>query len=164
MVQTGQTALKHRSDRSVRPVPILVVNICPLFFGDASMPKNKPLDQNCLRTMINMHRPYFVLRAINSIGHILLLFQADDETTCLGLHTCFMVANLAGTTSTCCSIDSFLHIYCSLLFWVWDKSEGHHLGCKYLLSCFMSLSPSLLQSGLLLTRLLLATIGLWEAP
>ena len=27
MVQTGQTAQKHRSDRSVRPVPILVVNI-----------------------------------------------------------------------------------------------------------------------------------------
>jgi len=32
MVQTGQTALKHRSDRSVRPVPILVVNICPPIF------------------------------------------------------------------------------------------------------------------------------------
>ena len=32
----------------------------PLFFGNASMPKNKPLDQNCLKTMINMHRPYFV--------------------------------------------------------------------------------------------------------
>ena len=31
----------------------------PLFFGDASMPKNKPLDQNCLRTMINIHRPFF---------------------------------------------------------------------------------------------------------
>src|SRR6185437_7652149 len=26
MVQTGQTACKHRSDRSVRPMPILVVN------------------------------------------------------------------------------------------------------------------------------------------
>ena len=90
----------------------------PLFFGDASMPKNKPLDQNCLRTMINMHRPYFVLRAINSIGHILLLLQADCETTCLGLHTCFMVADLAGTTSACCSIHSFLRIRCSLLFWV----------------------------------------------
>jgi len=90
----------------------------PLFFGDASMPKNKSLNQNCLRTMINMHRPYFVLRAMNSIGHILLLFQTDDETTCLGLHTSFMVVDLAGTTSACGSIDSFLRIRCSLLFWV----------------------------------------------
>ena len=94
MVQTGQTALKHRSDRSVRPVPILVVNICPLFFGDASMPKNKPLDQNYLRMMINMHRPYFVLRTINSIGHIMLLLQASDETTCLDHHTCFRLPTL----------------------------------------------------------------------
>ena len=39
----------------------------PLFFGDASMPKNKLLDQNCLRTIIIMHWPYFVLRAINSV-------------------------------------------------------------------------------------------------
>ena len=68
----------------------------PLFFGDASMPKNKLLGQNYLRMMINMHRSYFILRAINSIGRILLL-QADDETTCLDLHTCFMVANFAGS-------------------------------------------------------------------
>ena len=87
----------------------------PLFFGDASMLKNKPLDQNCLRTMINMHRPYFVLRAINYISHMLLLFQADDETTCLGLRTCFMVTDLAGTTSACCFMDS-LRIRCNLLF------------------------------------------------
>ena len=70
------------------------------------------------RAMKNMHRPYFVLRAINSIGRILLLLQADDETTCSGLHTCFMVADLAGITSTCCSMDSFFRIRCSLLFWV----------------------------------------------
>ena len=90
----------------------------PLFFGKACLPKNNLLDQNCLRAMINMHRPYFVLRAINSIGHILLLLQADDETTRLGLHTCFTIADLAGITSTCCSMDSFLHIRCTLLFWV----------------------------------------------
>jgi len=78
-VHTGLTGLHS--------LPILVVNICPPVFGDAGMPKNKPLDQNYLRMMINMHRPYFVLRAINSIGRILLLLQADDETTCLGLHT-----------------------------------------------------------------------------
>ena len=90
----------------------------PCFLVMLAYQKNKPLNQNCLRTMINMHRPYFILRAINSIGHILLLFQADDETTCLGLYICFMVADLAGTTSTCCSIDSILRIRCSLLFWV----------------------------------------------
>ena len=74
---------------------ILVINICPpCFFGNAYMPKNKPLDKNCLRTMINTHRPFFVLRTINSIGRILRLLQANDETTCLGLHTCFMVADL----------------------------------------------------------------------
>ena len=109
--------------RPVRPVCSTSANfgrqhMPTYFFGDASMPKNKPLDQNCLKTMINMHRPYFVLRAINSIGHILLLFQADDETTCLGLHTYFMVADLTGTTSACCSIDSFLRIRYSLLFWM----------------------------------------------
>ena len=120
----------HRSNRPVRPLAGTgqtgLFNMCqfwsstyaPLFFGDACMPKNKSLDQNCLRTMINTHRPFFVLRMINSIGHILLLLQADDETTCLGLHTYFMVAVLAGTTSACCSMDSFLRIHCSLLFWV----------------------------------------------
>ena len=55
-----------RTDYSVRPVrplghtghtglyclmPILVVNICPLFFGKACVPKNTLLDQNCLRAM-----------------------------------------------------------------------------------------------------------------
>ena len=131
-----------------------------LFFGDACIPKNKHLDQNCLKTMKNMHRPYFVLRAINSIGRILLLLQADDETTCSGLHTCFMVADLAGITSTYCSMDSFFCIHCSLLFWVWDKPEGHHLGCKYFESCFTLFSSALLQPTSFLTRLLL--IGLCE--
>ena len=145
-----------------RPLPSPVTPSGCFFYARVS--KNKYLDQNYLRTMKNMYRPYFVLRAINFIGCILLLLQADDETTCLGLHTCFMVADLAGTTSACCSIDSFLRIRCSLLFWVWDKAEGHHLGCKYCLSCFMSFSLSWLQSSLFLTRLLLATIGLWEAP
>ena len=133
----------------------------PPFFGDACILKNKHLDQNCLRTMENMHRPYFVLRVINSISRILLLLQADDETTCLGLHTCFMVADLVGITSACCSMDSFLRIRCSLLFWVWDKPEGHHLGCRYFESYFMSFSHSLLQLMSFLTRLSL--IGLCEA-
>ena len=36
---TGQTGL-------FRLLPILVVNICPLFFGKACVPKNTLLDQN----------------------------------------------------------------------------------------------------------------------
>ena len=124
-----------RSDRLCAPVrPVCQFwssTYVLLFFGNACMPKNKPLNQNYLRTMINIHRPFFVLRTINSIGRILILLQADDETTCLGFHTCFMVADLAGTTSACCSMNSFLRIRCSLLFWVWDKPEGHHLGYKY---------------------------------
>ena len=162
--QTGLTGLDKRSDRFPLLCQFWSSTYTPLFFGDASMVKNKPLDQNCLRTMINMHRPYFVLRAINSIGRILLFLQSDDETTYLGLHTCFMVVDLAVTTSVCCSIDSFLRIRCSLIFWVWDKLEGHHLGCRYWLSCFISFSPSWLHVGLLLTRLSLTTISLWEAP
>ena len=42
--RTGQTGL-------YRLLPILVVNICPLFFGKACVPKNTLLDQNCLRAM-----------------------------------------------------------------------------------------------------------------
>ena len=115
---TGQTGLFDRCQ-------FWSSTYAPCFLVMLACQKNKPLDQNCLKTMINMHRPYFVLRAINSIGHILLLLQADCKTTCLGLHTCFMVADLAGTTSACCSMDSFLCICSSLLFWVWDKPEGH---------------------------------------
>ena len=160
VILTGQTSL------CIPVWPVYTVcqfwssTYAPLFFGDACIPKNKHLDQNCLRTMKKMHQPYFVLRAINSIGRILLFLQADDETTCLGLHTCFMVAVLAGTTSACCSMDS-LRIHWSLLFWVGDKPEGHHLGCRYFESCFMLSSHSLLQSMSLLTRLSL--IGLCEA-
>ena len=53
---TGQTA---RSDRSDRLVPILAVNICPLFFGKACLPKNILLSQNCLRAMINITSTIF---------------------------------------------------------------------------------------------------------
>jgi hypothetical protein len=111
LVSTGQTGLFDLCQ-------FWSSTYAPLFFGDACILKNKSMDQNCLRTMINIHRLYFILRAINSIGRILLLLQTDDETTCLGLHTCFMVTDLAGTTSTCCFMDSFLRIHCSLLFWV----------------------------------------------
>ena len=51
--KTGLTDFRDKSDRSCTAVPILVVNICPLFFGKACVPKNTPLDQNYLRAMMN---------------------------------------------------------------------------------------------------------------
>ena len=51
--KTGLTGFWDRSDHSCTAVPILVVNICPLFFGKACMPKNTHLDQNGLRAMMN---------------------------------------------------------------------------------------------------------------
>ena len=147
----------------VRPVytavSILVVNICPLFFGKACVPKNTPMDQNCLRTMINdIHQPFFVLRAIKNYRTYLALLQVDDETICFGLQIFFMATGFVGSTSTCCSIDSYLRKCCSLLFWVWDKPEGHHLSCRYFEFSFTSFSPFLLQLRSFSTKLLL--IGL----
>ena len=148
----------------VRPVctavPILVVNICPLFFGKACMPKNTLLDQKCLRAMINNTSAIFVLRAIKNYRPCLALLQVDDETIYFGLQIFFMATGFVGSTSTCFSIDSYLCKCCSLLFWVWDKPERHHLGCKYFEFFFTSFSPSLLQLGSFSTRLLL--IGPWE--
>ena len=48
--RTGQTGRYCR-------MPILVVNISPLFFGKACVPKNTLLNQNCLRA-ITIYRPY----------------------------------------------------------------------------------------------------------
>ena len=106
----------------VRPVctivPILVVKICPLFFGKACMPKNTLLDQKCLRAMINNTSAIFVLRAIKNYRPCLALLQVDDETICFSLQIFFMATSFVGSTSTCCSIDSNLRKCCSLLFWV----------------------------------------------
>ena len=144
-------------------LPILVVNICPLFFGKACVPKNTLLDQNYLKAMINNTSAIFCAKGDKKISAmscfpsswwwINLLrspnFLHDYWLCWLDLHLLFHRLLLAQTLQPS--------------FWVWDKPEGHHLGCKYLLSCFMTFSPSLLQLGLLSTRLLLATIGLWEA-
>ena len=106
----------------VRPVctavRILVVNICPLFFGKDCMPKNTLLDQNYLRAMINNTSAIFVLRVIKNYRPCLALLQVDDEIICFGLQTFFMITGFVGSTSTCCSIDSCLRKRCSLLFWV----------------------------------------------
>ena len=69
-----------------------------------------------------------------------------------------MATGFVGSTSTYCSIDSCLRKHCNLLFWVWDKYEGHHLDCRYFESCFTFFSPSLPQSRSFLTIL---QIGLW---
>ena len=47
----------------------------PLFFGKACVPKNTPLDQNCVRAMITNMSAIFVLRAIKTIGHVLLYLK-----------------------------------------------------------------------------------------
>ena len=157
--RTGHSASTGQTARSDRLVPILAVNICPpCFFGKACLPKNILLSQNCLRAMINTTSAIFVLKAINNYRPCFA--QVDVETTYLGRHTFFIVADVFGTASTCCSIASFLRIRCSLRFWVWDKPEGHHLGCKYFESCSLLFPFSLLQSTSCLTGLLLATIGL----
>ena len=92
---------------------------------------------------LTLHRPFFVLRAINNYRPC--LSQVDVEATCFGRHTFFMIADVIGTASTFCSIAFFLCIRCSLRFWVWDKPEGHHLGCKYFESCSLLFSFFLLQ-------------------
>ena len=101
-------------DRSDRLVPILAVNICPLFFYKACLPKNILLSQNCIRAMINTTSAIFLLKAINNYRPCFA--QVDVETTSLGRHTFFIVADVFGTASTCCSIASFLRIRCGLRF------------------------------------------------
>ena len=153
-IHTGQTGLHSRANFDRQHMP-------PLFFGKACVPKNTPMDQNCLRTMINdIHQPFFVLRAIKNYRTYLALLQVDDEIICFGLQIFFMIIGFVGSTSTCCSIDSCLRKCCSLLFWVWDKPEGHHLGGKYFEFFFTSFSPFLLQLRSFSIRLLL--IGLWK--
>jgi len=158
-----------RSDPPVRPAtesrPLGHTGRCqfwlstyaPLFFGKACLPKNILLNQNCLKTMINNISAIICAKGDKQLSAITCSIQVDVETTCFGCHTFFMLIVFAA--STCCSIDS-LRKCCSLCFWVWDKPEGHHLGCKYLESCFALFSSALLQPVSFLTRLLLATIGL----
>ena len=113
---TGQNA---RSDRSDRLVPILAVNICsPIFFGKACLHKNILLNQNCLKALINNALAISALRTIKIYRPCLAFLQVDDETICFGLQTFFVIADLIGLTSTCCSINSCLRMRCSLLFFL----------------------------------------------
>ena len=70
--QTGLTGLRGRSDRFPQSCQFWSSTYASCFFGKACVPKNILLGQNGLRTMINIHRLYFILRAINIIGHDLL--------------------------------------------------------------------------------------------
>ena len=124
-----------RSDRSVpagqatvpRPVrPLGQTGWCqfwlstyaPLFFGKACVPKNTLLDQNCLRTMIINASAIFCVKGDKNYRPRLAFLQVDDETICFGLQTLFMATAFVGSTSTCCSIFSWLRKCCNLLFWV----------------------------------------------
>ena len=129
----------------------------PLFFGKACVPKNTLLDQNCLKSIINDTSAIFCAKDDKIYRPCLAFLQVDDESICFGLQTFFMAIGFVALTSTSCPIVSCLRKRCNLCFWVRDKPEGHHLGCKYFESC---LTSSLLQLKSPLTRSLLVTIGL----
>jgi len=87
-----------------------------LFFGKACLPKNILLSQNCLRVMINIKSAIFCTKGDKELSAMSCSNQVDVETTCFGRHTFFMIADVFGSASTCCSIASFLRILCSLRF------------------------------------------------
>ena len=147
-------------------MPILGVNIChSVFLVKLACQKNILLNQNCRRATINNPLAIFALRTIKFYRPWLAFFQVDDESIFFGIQTFFVIVDLVGLTSTCCFIDSCLRICCSLLFWVWDKPEGHHLGYKYFDSCLPLFSHCLtIALASPLTRLLLQAIGCHSAP
>jgi hypothetical protein len=55
---TGLTGGTHTSDRSDKTCQFWVQTYAPLFSGKACVPENIHNDQNWLKTMINVHRPY----------------------------------------------------------------------------------------------------------
>jgi hypothetical protein len=63
---TGLTGGTHRSDRSNQTCQFWVRTYAPLFSGKAWVPRNIHNDQNWLKTMINVHRPY-----VNSVWMLL---------------------------------------------------------------------------------------------
>ena len=110
--------------------------------------------------MVNkIHRPYITLRVIKVIiGHKTWLDQDYAEIICLGLHTCLVAHIFLGITAPCCSIDSCWRKRWSLLFWVWDKPEGHHFGRRHLDPRALSFTYTFGTTGASLTRLLQCSI------
>ena len=93
---------------------------------------------------------------------LLALLQVNIGATCFGLHTCLVFADLAGITFTSCSINSWLRIRCSLLFWAWDKPDGHLLGCKYFESLFTLFLTLLAAIEILFDQIMTSNNGsLW---
>ena len=89
----------------------------PLLFDKACVPKNTPLDQNYLRTMINNTSViFFATGKKKFISHVLLFFKLMMKQLAFGLQTFFVTTGFVGSTSTCCSIDSCLRKRCSLHF------------------------------------------------
>ena len=121
VIPTGQTSRLlpdrlHRH-RPVRPpgatgqtgwsslLSILVVDICPLFFGKACVPKNTLLDQNYLKAMINNTSAIFCAKGDKNYRPCLTFLQVN-EIICFGLQTFFMAIGFVGWASTCYSIFS----------------------------------------------------------
>jgi len=149
----------YRSDRYAQSWQFRSLIYAP-FFGNARMPKNNLLDQNWLRAMT--HRPYICAKG----DKILSTITWSTSSWCWS--NLLRPPYLLGSRWPCWY---YLHrlshklLLAHLLqpsFLVWDKPEGHHLGCKYLKSSFTFFSPSLLQSRSFLTRFWLATIGLCD--
>jgi hypothetical protein len=55
---TGMTGGTYRSDRSDKTCQFWVRTYAPLFSSKACVPENIHNDQNWLKTIINVHRPY----------------------------------------------------------------------------------------------------------
>ena len=155
------TDQSYRLGRPVRPVGLVCCQFWSSTYAPCSLAKlacqRTLLDQNCLKAMINDTSTIFCAKGNKNYRPCLAFLQVDDESICFGLQTFFMAIGFVGLTSTSCPIVSCLRKRCNLRFWVRDKPEGHHLGCEYFESC---LTSSLLQLKSLLTKSLLATIGL----
>ena len=163
--QTGLTGLRKRSDRFPQLCQFWSSMYAPYFFL-VKLVCQKTISWTKIfqgRWLI-IHWPFIYAKSVKQLSAMTCYIQVDIETTCFGRHTFFVIADFIGMTTSCCSIAFFLRKYCSLRFWVWDKSEGHHFGCKYFESCFSLFSSALLQSTSSLTRLLQVTIGLWGEP
>ena len=129
------------------------------FLAMLARKKKNPLDQNYLRTMINKASTIICAKGDKKLSAMTCLIQANVEVTCFGRHTFFVIADFIGIAPACCSIDSIRN-YCNFIFWVWDKSEGYHLGRKYFESSLSFSHCLALVHVLPLTRLLLQAISL----
>ena len=96
----------------------------PLFFGKACVPKNTPLDQNCLREMINNTLAIFCAKGDKKIiGHVLLYFKLMMKQFALAskLSSCLLVLLarpplVVPSTPACANIAAFF-FECEISLW-----------------------------------------------